>query len=409
MNHLLPPRTPALLAVFLITCTASPVLAATHDVTVQNFTFTPKNLNILQGDVVRWNWVEGMHTTTNGSSPSAPGAGTIWNAPLDISNTTFQRTFNTPGSFPYHCGFHWLGGMTGTITVSDGNTAPVVTNPGTQQGVEEVFFSVVITATDGEGDPLTMSDNGTTPSWASFVDNGNGTATLSGTPALGEAATYPITVTASDGALSDSESFDIVIGPAPIEFVDLTSTGFVPQNVVIDVGFQVRWTKLAGGNHTTTNGTGPGDPGAGTVWDAELRASSPEFTFTFDTPGTYPYFCANHPTGETGSVTVNDTTVVGVPDPGSLPVQRFIARPNPFHASVLLSFDLEASEVVRIEVFEVSGRLVRTLHAGNLAAGRQEISWDGNGDDGNALPGGVYFVRFDVGERTGASKLLKIR
>lgn len=82
--------------------------------------------------------------------------------------------------------------MTGNITVSGApvNNPPVVSNPGTQNGEEEIFFSVTVTATDPNGDALTMTDAGTTPSWASFTDNGNNSATISGTPALGDTGTY---------------------------------------------------------------------------------------------------------------------------------------------------------------------------------------------------------------------------
>jgi hypothetical protein len=43
-----------------------------------------------------------------------------------------------------------------------------------------------------------------------FVDNGNGTATLSGTPAAGTAKNYPITITASNGVGTPaSQSFSL--------------------------------------------------------------------------------------------------------------------------------------------------------------------------------------------------------
>jgi len=399
-------RLAVLIFLLLVTGTRSG-LAVVHEVTVQNFQFIPSQLSITEGDVVRWIWLQGIHTTTNGSSPTAPGAGTLWNAPIDISNQIFERTFNTVGSFPYHCAFHFSNGMTGTITVLEANAAPVLANPGTLNGEEEVFFTITLTATDPDLDPLTLSDNGTTPSWASFVDNGDGTATLSGTPALGDSGTYPVTVTASDGTLSDSESFDIVIAAALIDFVDLTSSGFVPAEITIDVGYKIRWTKVAGGNHTTTSGTGPGDPQAGAIWDAELRAASPEFTFEFPTQGTFPYFCANHP-DETGTVIVQDSHV-GIPDLENLPGLRFSARPNPFLSSVLFSLELEEAGRVAIDLYDVSGRRVRALHTGELPAGRREIPWDGADDAGRILPGGMYFVRVAADDRVGTSKLLKLR
>jgi plastocyanin len=295
-----------------------PADAATVTVNVSNFTFTPATLTINAGDIVKWQWVEGTHTTTNGTDPSAPGAGTLWNAPLDAANTSFQRTFSTSGTFPYHCGFHFSLGMTGTITVLGGNAPPVVTNPGTQNGTEEAFFSVSVFASDPNNDPLTLTGTNI-PVWASFVDNGDRSATVSGTPALGDAGTYNVTVTANDGkGGTDSETFAIVIASANIVVVNLTSSGFVPASVAITQGYKIRWIKDVGGNHTTTNGTGAGDPDAGLLWNAPLTAQNQQFTRQFDTVGSFPYFCQNHPTSETGTIVVNPQPTCSITGPAAV-------------------------------------------------------------------------------------------
>ena len=46
-----------------------------------------------------------------------------------------------------------------------------------------------------------------------------------------------------------------------------------------------------------------------------------------------------------------------------------------------------------MKVYDVQGRLVRTLVDGNLAAGRHELRWNGVDDTGRAVPSGVYVVR----------------
>ena len=45
----------------------------------------------------------------------------------------------------------------------------------------------------------TLSETGALPTGVTFVDNGNGTATLAGTPAAGTGGTYPLTITAANG------------------------------------------------------------------------------------------------------------------------------------------------------------------------------------------------------------------
>src|SRR4029077_10397474 len=74
--------------------------------------------------------------------------------------------------------------------------------------------SFTVTAT-GAPTP-SLSRAGTLPSGVTFVDNGNGTATLSGTPAAGTAGTYPITITASNGVGSPAnQAFNLTVRQAP--------------------------------------------------------------------------------------------------------------------------------------------------------------------------------------------------
>jgi len=63
----------------------------------------------------------------------------------------------------------------------------------------------------------TLSETGTLPSGVTFVNNGNGTATLSGTPASGTAGTYPITITANNGVSPNApQSFTLTVDTAPV-------------------------------------------------------------------------------------------------------------------------------------------------------------------------------------------------
>jgi plastocyanin len=104
----------SLLISFPLLGSVRPAHAATQNVSVQNNVFIPASVTITEGDDVKWNWVGGIHNTTSGTVGNQNG---IWAAPIDASNLSYQRTFNTPGTFPYHCTFHGGLGMTGTITV----------------------------------------------------------------------------------------------------------------------------------------------------------------------------------------------------------------------------------------------------------------------------------------------------
>jgi plastocyanin len=84
----------------------------THDVTVQNFSFSPQSLTITVGDIVRWTNNSGTHNVKadDNSFTSGPAAPAPWE---------FTHTFTAVGSNPYYCEPHQGMGMTGTIIVQD--------------------------------------------------------------------------------------------------------------------------------------------------------------------------------------------------------------------------------------------------------------------------------------------------
>lgn len=68
--------------------------------------------------------------------------------------------------------------------------------------------------------------------------------------------------------------------------------------------------------------------------------------------------------------------------------------PNPFNPAANISFALPAADAVTVEVYDLAGRLVRTLARGRaLAAGAQAMHWDGRDDAGHTAASGVYLAR----------------
>ena len=84
--------------------------------------------------------------------------------------------------------------------------------------------------------------------------------------------------------------------------------------------------------------------------------------------------------------------ILAVPGENATP---WIARawPNPFFDRVRLQFALPAAATVRLEVFDVRGRCVRTYAAEHLPAGDHELAWDGQASSGRPAGAGLYFLR----------------
>ena len=84
------------------------------------------------------------------------------------------------------------------------------------------------------------------------------------------------------------------------------------------------------------------------------------------------------------------------------------AQPNPFSGATQIAFDLPQAGDVRLGVYDMNGRLVRTLAAGTRSAGAHRATWDGRDDAGRDVPGGVYFYRLDVNGERLADKVMML-
>ncbi len=105
-----------------------------------------------------------------------------------------------------------------------------------------------------------------------------------------------------------------------------------------------------------------------------------------------------------------DRAAAGVNDPAPRATDIALsAAPNPVRGSTRLSFTLPQSATGSIRILDVSGRLVRQVLAGELAAGAHQVTWDGRDAAGAPVPTGVYLVRFDAGPVHASQKLAVVR
>ena len=82
------------------------------------------------------------------------------------------------------------------------------------------------------------------------------------------------------------------------------------------------------------------------------------------------------------------------------------ARPTPAREGVTIDYSLAREGKVSLRVFDVTGRMVRSLVEGMAPAGPHQVAWDGRGGHGHRLPAGVYFYRLDAGAWRSQRKLV---
>jgi hypothetical protein len=102
-------------------------------------------------------------------------------------------------------------------------------------------------------------------------------------------------------------------------------------------------------------------------------------------------------------------------DAASVPIGTSPARlelraaPNPFSGTTELSFVLPQSEVVKLRIFDVEGRLVRSLVEGELEAGPHRFDWDGRSANGDRVGSSVYYGALQVGDRWASRRISVLR
>ncbi|MFB3909939.1 MAG: FlgD immunoglobulin-like domain containing protein [Candidatus Eisenbacteria bacterium] len=84
-------------------------------------------------------------------------------------------------------------------------------------------------------------------------------------------------------------------------------------------------------------------------------------------------------------------------------------RPNPFNPRTTIRFGLPSAGDVRVEVFDASGRLVRTLVDGQQSAGFHSVVWDGKDDANRSVGSGVYYYKVQAGEKQTSRKMLLLK
>lgn len=78
--------------------------------------------------------------------------------------------------------------------------------------------------------------------------------------------------------------------------------------------------------------------------------------------------------------------------------------PNPFNPSTTINFSLPVNSEVSIQIFDVSGKEIETIHNGTLPAGVHSVVWNASN-----FPSGVYFYRMSVGGLTAEKKMVLIK
>ncbi|PHI18709.1 hypothetical protein CEQ90_16755, partial [Lewinellaceae bacterium SD302] len=157
---------------FLSSFEVSPAGGGVHNVNVGGDFFSPEQITIEVGDLVRWSWIDGGHTTTSDAT-SGPDS---WNSGLRGNGATFEVNITNPGLHRYYCIPHGGpngAGMSGQIVAncpSSGNFTLDLTFNTSQANAQG--YNILVDGQVQPGGPFSYSGTGMQSNQISIAGDG---------------------------------------------------------------------------------------------------------------------------------------------------------------------------------------------------------------------------------------------
>ena len=113
---------------------------------------------------------------------------------------------------------------------------------------------------------------------------------------------------------------------------------------------------------------------------------------------------------EERSFTISNTSGVRQ-DNGSMPgkTELYDNYPNPFNPATTIKFNVAKSAHVKLEIYSLEGKRVKTLFNRHFNAGQYSVNWDGTDFSGERVSSGTYFIRLVAGEYRNVKKAVLIK
>ncbi|HQY21709.1 MAG TPA: T9SS type A sorting domain-containing protein [Ignavibacteria bacterium] len=441
----------SVLFILMLFIANSNLKSTTHTVTVESNMFTPPNLNVSVGDTIKWQWLNGSHTTTcNGVFPgtSLPIGAAAWDSPMNSGNTVFMYPVTVAGNYVYKCQPH-APDMGGTITASSGSGSILLTENFDYPVGDSLGAHGWVSFSGGSTNFLSVTSPGLVYSGYRLSNIGNATTlTTSGQDAYTDFSSvdstgdlyvsFMINLTSAQATAGYFEAF------LPPTSTTLYTARFYAKDVAGQYQFGLsKSTEGAGGIFYTTDSYNYGttylvvikykrNPGTA---DDEMFA----YVFNSGVPSTEPSTPNIGPVtgtatdGPIGRVALRQGTAASAPELRIDGIQAskswsdfatsitnyenivsdsyelYQNYPNPFNPSTTIKFNIAEKGFVNLTIFNALGQEIQTLVNDSKASGLYTVDFNGSN-----LNSGIYFYQLTFSGNNGntyseTKKLLLIK
>lgn len=90
----------------------------------------------------------------------------------------------------------------------------------------------------------------------------------------------------------------------------------------------------------------------------------------------------------------------------TLTTKLYQAKPNPFKNQTEIYYSLAGQQKVTLFIYDISGRMVKTLVNDNLNPGIYSVNWNGKNERGQQVSSGIYFYQLKTKDYTKTNKIL---
>jgi hypothetical protein len=150
----------------------------------------------------------------------------------------------------------------------------------------------------------------------------------------------------------------------------------------------------------TLNGTNPTE-------------QSPEYTepFSIDTTVTIKAKAFKQGFAPSQIITASYFIYVDVTDETVTPLvpELLPASPNPFSLETSIQFKLTENSNVELGIYDLRGRLIRSVEDGYFSKGLHKIQWDGKDSNNCPMPNGIYFIQALMADKSHTIKIIKLK
>ncbi len=105
----------------------------------------------------------------------------------------------------------------------------------------------------------------------------------------------------------------------------------------------------------------------------------------------------------------SSTMMFAVPETPVFNTELKGSFPNPFNPSTKIIFTLSSDQKAEISLFDIRGKLVKTLCSEIMTAGRHELIWDGTNSNGNRMASGVYLLKMTTPDLSTSCRMMMVR